>query len=168
MIVIIFQCCSSSQKDIEKIVKEWQGKEIIVPHEIEFKIFGRDTLCSDLLGKSYKILTYVDSIGCTSCQLGLPHWLELIQISERQQMNVAFLFVVHSSNYHLFTLETIANEFNYPIIYDYNNSFYKLNHFPPDPYRTFLLDGDNKVQLIGSPIESFQIWELYKKAISQP
>ena len=58
--------------------------------------------------------------------------------------------------------------FDEPIIYDYHNQFFKLNQFPPDPYRTFLLDKQNKVQLIGNPVETPQLWELYNKVITQP
>ena len=76
-----------------------------------------------------------------------------------------FIFVVHSSDFKRFDAEVSFYKFDYPIIYDYHNSFDKLNKFPPAPYRTFLLDKDNKVQLIGSPINNPQIWELYKKVM---
>ena len=52
-------------------------------------------------------------------------------------------------------------------IYDYNNDFEKLNHFPPAPYRTFLLDKENRVQVIGSPINNPEVWERYKNIILQ-
>jgi hypothetical protein len=166
-LVVIVNCCNSQQKGIEKTVREWQGKEIEVPEQVEYKILGRDTLCSNFWNKPYKILTYIDSVGCSSCQMGLPYWREIIESFERHQLDVAVLFVIHSSNYHLLNAELKASEFNYPVIYDYHNSFDKLNRFPPAPYRTFLLDKDNKVRLIGSPVESPQIWELYKKVITQ-
>jgi len=167
LIAILCQCCSLKHKHIEIIVWEWSGKEITVPNQIEYTFLGRDTICSDLWDKTYKIFIYFDSIGCSICKMGLSNWIELIEICEKQKMDVAFLFVVHSSNYHMFNIEIIENQFNYPIIFDYNNNFDKLNHFPPDPYRTFLLDKDNKVILIGSPINNNAMWELYKRVITQ-
>jgi hypothetical protein len=152
---------------VKKIVQEWQGKEILIPDDVMFKFFGRDTTCSYLWDKPYKIFTYVDSIGCLSCQLHLFDWKELIDLCRQQQIDVGFIFIVHSSDFNQFNKEVRSEIFNYPIIYDYNNKFEKLNHFSQRPYRTFLLDKDNKVQLIGSPINNHTMWELYKKVMTQ-
>jgi hypothetical protein len=168
LIASICFSCNSPQKEIGKLVKKWQGKEIILPQKIEFKILGRDTICTDLWDKPYKILTYIDSVGCLSCQMGLPFGEEIIGIFMREKYDVPILFVIHSNNYHLLSRELIATDFNYPVIYDDNNLFDKLNHFPPAPYRTFLLDKNNKIILIGSPIDNSPIWELYKDIISKP
>ena len=167
LIAAIFFSCNSQQKEIKKIVKEWQGKEIVVPGQIEYKVLGRDTICSDLWGNQYKILTYIDSVGCSSCQMGLHFWQEIIETFEREQLDVSILFVIHSKNYPLLSRELIAADFNYPVIYDHNNLFDKLNQFPPAPYRTFLLDKNNKVILIGSPVDNRQIWDIYKELILQ-
>jgi hypothetical protein len=82
-------------------------------------------------------------------------------------MDVAFIFAVYSSDFKRFTFDVKFHEFDCPIIYDCEDQFYKLNRFPPDPYRTFLLDGQNRVQLTGNPVENPQIWELYKEVITQ-
>lgn len=151
----------------KKIVQEWQNKEISIPDNAVFKSFGYDTACSHLWSKPYKIFTYIDSIGCTSCQLKLFEWKTLIDSCRLQQIDVGFIFAVHSSNYKQFTGEVRFNDFDHPIIYDDHNRFDKLNHFPPTPYRTFLLDKNNKVLLIGSPINNPEMWQLYKKIITQ-
>ena len=163
----LISCQMSQKKRIEKIIQEWQGKEIIIPATIKFKTLGQDTLCSDLWNKPYKIFTYVDSIGCASCQLGVLEWKGIIQLCHQQQMDVGFIFVVHASNFNRFEADIRIQGFDYPIIYDYHNEFDKLNHFPADPYRTFLLDKDNNIQLIGSPVNNPQMWELYIKIITQ-
>jgi hypothetical protein len=166
-VIYFLASCSSSGKDRE-IVRQWIGKEIILPSSMEYKIMGRDTLCTDLWDKAYKILTYVDSAGCTSCQLGIPQWQQIMNICESNDIDVSFLFVVHSNNYEDFGYELLLDNFNYPIIYDRQNRFYELNHFLPYPYRTFLLDKDNKVILIGSPINNPQMLQLYMNNIAHP
>ncbi len=166
---ILFSCQFSSKQKIKHIVKQWQGKEIKIPQEdMEYKILGRDTICPELWNKPYKVLAYIDSIGCSSCRLGLSSWKQLIDSCKQQQMDIGFLFVVHSTDYDYFGHEVRFNEFDHPIIYDRKNCFDKLNHFPPHPYQTFLLDKDNKVVLIGSPINNPSMWELYKSIIAQP
>ena len=164
---LLTSCQWKNQNEFQRIVYKWQGRKIRMPrNEMQFKIMGRDTLCVDLWNKPYKIFTYVDSIGCTSCQLGLPKWKELIDSCILQQMNVSFLFVVHSNDYEEFERALKIFEFSYPIIYDYKNDFEKLNHFPPAPFRTFLLGKDNKVEAIGTPVDNPALWELYKKIIN--
>jgi hypothetical protein len=166
--LLLMSCHSTKKdKDREALVHQWLGKELILPPDMEYKILGRDTLCPDLWEKSYKILAYVDSAGCTSCQLGIPQWQQIINICKSSNLDVSFLFVVHSTNYENFGYELLLDNFNYPIIYDRKNRFDELNHFPPFPYSTFLLDKDNKILLIGSPINNPPMLELYMKLITQ-
>jgi len=165
--LFMFSCHLPRKDNIKIIVQEWQGKEILIPSEIEYKTLGRSTANSALWNSTYKILTYIDSIGCSSCQLGLSEWKALIDSCNLQKLDVSFLFIVHSSDFSHFDREVRLYQFDYPIIYDYQNQFHKLNRFPSVPFRTFLLDKDNKVQLIGSPINNPNIWDLYKKVIAQ-
>lgn len=100
---------------------------------------GRDTVCPDLWNTPYKILTYADSMGCTGCQLGIPQWQQIINTCKINNTDVGFLFIIHSPNYADLGYELLY--FDYPIIYDKHNSFDKLNHFPPLPYRRIRITG---------------------------
>ena len=52
--------------------------------------------------------------------------------------------------------------------YDYNNDIERLNKFPAKKeYRTFLLDEENNVILIGAPTHNDKLWELYKRQIRE-
>ena len=165
--ITVCSCQSNNSKDIQRIVDKWMERKIIIPSgNIIYKTMGKDTVCTDLWEKTFKIFTYVDSVGCTSCRLGLPKWKNLIDSCKIQKWDISFLFVVHSNDYEEFEDAVRYFEFDYPVIYDYANAFEKHNRFPPEPYRTFLLDKDNKVQLIGSPIENPNLWELYKRVIT--
>jgi len=162
---IFFSC--QPNKGVEQIVKEWQGKEILIPDgNLTYCVLGHDTCCTDLWDKPYKILTYIDSIGCSACQLGLHQWMVLIDSCKQLQLDVTFVFVIHSDDFMQLTRDVQFFGFDYPLIYDYQNSFDKINHFPLS-YRTFLLDKANKVKILGSPINNPRIWELYKKVILQ-
>ena len=167
-ISFIISSCHSQHDKNKKVIREWQGREIITPQKIEYKVFGKDALCPKLLDKPFKILTYVDSIGCSSCKMGLQQWKQLIDSCKIQHIDVSFLFIVHSSNFRYFTQELLIEDFDYPVIYDYENLFDKLNAFPKDPlFHTFLLNKENKVLLIGSPINNPNMWQLYKKTMVQ-
>jgi len=168
LFLCVFLSSCQSQDELKKTIIEWHGKVIIIPYEmINYKVLGKDVVGSHLWESSFKIFTYIDSVGCTSCQLGLNNWKQMIDSCKIYRLDIAFLFVVHSTDYDLFTYELLLSRFDYPVIYDYQNNFDKLNHFPKEPYRTFLLDKNNTVLLIGSPIKNKKIWELYKEVITQ-
>ena len=59
-------------------MQEWKGREILYPNDMHFFMQGRDTLNADSICM-YKIITYIDSIGCMSCKLQLREWLTFIE-----------------------------------------------------------------------------------------
>ena len=54
-----------------RLVQEWSGKEIKFPSRSVFTIQGKDTVDFDFEDADYKVVTYIDSVGCTSCKLNL-------------------------------------------------------------------------------------------------
>ena len=75
LFTILAISCQTKKDKVEKVIKEWQGKEILIPDgNFVYSVLGRDTFCADLWEKPYKILTYIDSIGCSACQMGLLDW----------------------------------------------------------------------------------------------
>ena len=161
MIFLLLASCQPKNQ----IIQEWQYKEINIPDETHYKVLGRDTVCAYFSDKPYKILTYIDSVDCIGCQFDIYNWKRFIDSCDDSIVN--FIFVVCSPDYEF--LEYALNEFhfNIPVIYDYIDVFNKINHFPPAPYRTFLLDKDNRVVLVGSPLHSPQLWDLYKRTIQK-
>jgi hypothetical protein len=58
------------------------------------------------------------------------------------------------------------DRFRHPVFLDRENRLDALNRFPPKPeHRCFLLDGENRVVLIGNPALNPKVWELYRRQI---
>lgn len=112
-------------------------------------------------------MTYVDSIGCTSCKLQLPAWDMLIKEMDSLyvgKMNFIFVFSPHRVKDIRHAI--LTSNFNYPVCVDDQDSIIKLNKFPSDSrLHTFLLDKNNKVIAIGNPVYNPKIKELYLKII---
>jgi len=54
-----------------------------------------------------------------------------------------------------------------PYFQDEDEKFKKVNSFPGDmSSQVFLLDKDNRVVLVGSPIGNTKLWQLYRKQIT--
>lgn len=69
---MLASCQESKEKAVLRLVNEWNGKEIKFPAHSVFTIQGKDTVNFDFGNADYKVITYIDSVGCTSCKLQLP------------------------------------------------------------------------------------------------
>jgi hypothetical protein len=169
-LLVLFSCQGDKKKrSIARLVVEWQGKEIIFPEGMVFTRYLTDTTDYRIPESEYKVLIYVDSIGCASCKLQLSKWKEFIAYTDSaSQSNIPFLFFFHPKDYgeirHLLKLEG----FDLPVCIDLEDKLNRLNRFPADmTFQTFLLDKENKVTVIGNPIHNLAVKELYLKRISE-
>ena len=156
-------CKESPKEHYAKLLQEWMGKEVQFPEKPIFTIQGKDTV--DLpLNADYKILTYVDSMGCISCKLQLDRWKMYMEEEELADVRFLFFFSPEKRRDILGTLK--GNAFTYPVCIDEQNELNKLNQFPTElGGQTFLLDKDNKILAMGNPIHNPKVKDLYLKII---
>lgn len=163
----VFACTNSDKSKYKKMVQGWTNRNILFPNNFIFSINGEDTVEFQFQNAQYKVLVYIDSVGCTSCKLKLPQWEKFMNKTKLLGKNIPFLFFIHSPNYHLVRRVIKEEKFNHPICYDEKDSLNILNQFLQDVnFQTFLLDKNNKVIAIGNPIFNPQIEELYLKIIT--
>lgn len=166
--LVVFCSCQNTRKDeITMLIKEWEGKEIVFPSNLEFTIQGRSKVKPLDENTDYKIVTYVDSMGCTSCKLRLLLWKKLIfEVDSLSNFSVSFYFFFHPKKRSELYSILRRDDFIYPVCIDEKDTFNKLNHIPGnDQFQTFLLDRNNKVVAIGNPTNNLKVKELYVKII---
>ena len=147
-VLALFSSCKESEKDkIARLVEEWEGKEILFPARSVFTIQGKDTVNFSFVDADYKVVTYIDSVGCTSCKLQLPRWKQFMQeVDSTLNRPVPFAFYFHPKDMKELRYITCRDVFTYPVCFDEMDDFNRLNHFPGEmTFQTFLLDKDNKV-----------------------
>ncbi len=167
--IIALSSCKDSPKDeIARLVKEWNGKEIRFPEHPVFTIQGKDTVDFSFRDAEYKVISYVDSIGCISCKLQLANWAAFIQeVDSLTSGTVPFVFCLHTADVKEMKRIVRKDNFKYPVFLDEMGTFYALNHFPKDmTSQTFLLDKDNKVVAMGNPILNPYVKELYLEKLT--
>lgn len=69
----VLSCIDVRQNKLENLLEQWMDYEVKFPVTSIFTIQGRDTVDFYMSG-DYKIVTYIDTIGCTSCKLRLSDW----------------------------------------------------------------------------------------------
>ena len=160
---MLASCQESREEAMLRLVNEWNGKEIKFPTRSVFTIQGKDTVDFEFRHADYKVVTYIDSVGCTSCKLQLHRWKVLMEeVDLLTGGSVPFLFYFHPKDLKELRYLTRRESFTYPVCFDEEDELNQLNRFPTNmTFQTFLLDKFNKVVAIGNPVLSPQIKDLY-------
>lgn len=161
-------CQESDKERLTRLVQEWDGKEIAFPAQAVFTVQGRDTVDFRWQAAPYRIVTYVDSLGCASCKLQLPKWKQLIEETDSLfgKEKLSYVFFFHPKDARELTYLTRRDAFTYPVCFDREDAFNRVNRFPSEmALQTFLLDKDNRVVAIGNPVHNPQVKELYLNII---
>ena len=166
---MLASCQESREEAMLRLVNEWNGKEIKFPSRSVFTIQGKDTVDFEFKDADYKVVTYIDSVGCTSCKLQLHRWKQLVaEVDSLTDDSVPFLFYFHPKNIKELRYLTRRDGFTYPVCFDEQDEINRLNQFPSVmDFQTFLLDKDNKVVAMGNPILNPNIKDLYLEVISR-
>ena len=168
LLSLLTACKENNKEKFALLVQEWQGKEIVFPQDMAFSRFVTETVDYRIPDAKYKVLVYVDSVGCTSCKLQLSKWQELIaHVDSATNGNIPFIFVFQSKDDRELRYILKCDNFDRPVCIDRNNRFNSSNRFPQDiTFQTFLLDKDNKVKVIGNPVHNLAVRDLYLKQIT--
>ena len=160
ILVIIFSCQNKQVDEIQNTLNHWIGKEILIPKKMVEN-------CKLYNNADYKIVFYVDSVGCFSCKLDFKEWQDFVEnfdLIKNKEIN--FMFVLQTAKTEKLEYLIKWDRFKQLIYFDEYNSFYKLNKLPEKAmFHTFLLDNENKIIAMGDPISNPKIKELYLKII---
>lgn len=139
-----------------------------MPTTFQGRILDRDTTLIISADKPC-LVVYYNFQGCSSCKLKeLLEWkLLLIDLDSLKKENFKVNFIMNVGNQmNKTTVDLLSYDFKHLVYFDKKGDFERLNKLPRDPiFHTFLLDEDNEVVLVGSPIYNDKMWQLYKKTI---
>ena len=168
MLILLPSCKQTQSEKLKKLLREWTGKEIVFPNNPSFTIYGEQEADFKIPTDGYKVVHYLDSIGCISCKLNLEKWKEYIAyMDSATNGTVPCVFFFHAKEKREVKISLKEDNFDYPVCMDTANEFYQLNRFPMYPIlQTFLLDKDNRIVAMGDPVTNPKIKELYLNLIN--
>lgn len=166
--LFLFSCSDDKKHNIEALVKEWNNKEIRFPENSVFTRYVTDTVPYRISKTDYKVVVFVDSVGCISCKLQLPRWKEFMhEVDSLSDGNIPFIFFFQTKDERELRYILKRDNFSYPVCIDTEDIFNKLNRFPREMmFQTFLVDPENHVKVIGNPIHNLSVKDLYLKEIA--
>ena len=165
---IILSSCHNIRKDDRNAVLNLTGKEIILPDSLGVMI--QDVPVEyDFSFADYKVVTYIDSKGCTTCSMKLTLWNDLInEFKTIEGIDVNFLMILNKDADVDLISALKLNFFRHPVMFDPQGRFKEKNSLPSSPaYHTMLLDSDNKVVAVGNPVLSPKIKDLYRQILTE-
>ena len=118
----------------------------------------------DPINGEIKIVTYIYDLTCSSCGLRiLQVWQELLKDTGRE---VSFVIIAHSDAKDEIRMALDDLKIEYPVYCDPDDGYIKDNNLSVKAiYRSFLLDKNNRVVVVGEPLNRPELWKLYKQAI---
>jgi len=170
VLFLLLACQNKKSKEIETILVEMQGKKIYFPSTLRSVLMGKDTLCPSIFEKENRIVVYFDSVGCTECQMRLRDWSRIIEYSRDSLTNLSLIFVISPKKGESRKTISMLDKYDikHPFFIDSLNQFGKLNKLPKEhKFHTFLIDSKNRIVLVGSPIDSKNLWQLYKDYVTK-
>lgn len=173
LLLILFSILSCSEKGskktIEKLVCQWNGKEVYFPSDSIFLMHKSNKIAYRMPLTKYKIVHYIDSMDCVNYALQLQQWTKFIDnLNTFSGEEIAYLFVFHCKNERELKISLRQEDFHYPVFFDKVGTFNKLNNLPANKlFHTFLLNKENKVMTLGNPIYNPKIKELYFNVIAE-
>ena len=168
LLFFAMSCQKNDRAKVESLVKEWNNKEIRFPENPVFTRYVTDTVPYRISKTDYKVVVFVDSVGCISCKLQLPRWKEFMhEVDSLSDGNVPFVFFFQTKDVRELRYILRRDNFSHPVCIDTEDRFYKLNRFPGEMmFQTFLVNSENRVKVIGNPIHNLSVKDLYLKGIA--
>lgn len=163
MITLLASCNNDNR--IANEIKELSHRKILFCKGYKELPCNSNFSLEELLNKDVKIITYMDNISCTSCG---SKTLKLWQ-KEIKQLNkdVAYIIILHS-DYDDKIFEMTENlSLDFPLMYYDTDIFESENKLKGKLAcnKTFLLNKDNEIVLVGEPFGREKITKLYQKYI---
>lgn len=149
---------------LEREIRMHIGKEIVID---SLNLFSFDTIAyKSMFSKPLKLIVYTDSASCSVCQMRLPEWRIKIRELNKYQNSIEVIFIVNTSQCEIIRENARMVGLKNTILYDTTNLFKKNNELSENlKLHTFLLNEENHIILIGSPINNDKMWDMYKETI---
>ncbi|WP_037315965.1 hypothetical protein [Salegentibacter sp. Hel_I_6] len=158
--------CNSKERPATEMVNNWKAKRLELP--LDSIIFNAQGVLTKPHEKDLKILSLING-GCGSCIEDLAKWKTFMGNIDTSK--VGFIFLVYSedgtvSKQEFKNKDSLYINLKYPYYDDLSYTLFLKNNFPSKKlFQTFLINQENEVQVIGNPLMSSEISNLYKTAI---
>lgn len=172
-LLILFSCKEDRKiKALSDSIESNLNRKITIPDSLkEFKPF-ENYKNEDAFESNLKIVTSINA-SCATCVSKVNDWQLFSEELISKDISIPIIPIFDSSDDFQLLFYSCENldipTFNFPFYLDYNDEFSRENLFinENESFRTVLINEENKVILIGSPVDSPKLKELYQSKIKE-
>ncbi|MCM1616509.1 hypothetical protein [Phocaeicola massiliensis] len=153
---LLYISCNSKKSDISEQIKSLRNETINLDGSVI------DTL------QTSKILILVPDTGdCTPCTMQVYDWYIYKLDLKRHNINCDIIYILNDSIKLNPNVNSIMHRYSLHQTKNLSLFYSKNKKLKNIPFTTFLIDKDNKIKLIGSPIDNERLWALYKQLLTE-
>lgn len=157
---LIYIGCKSPEEKIDEIITQMKSKPVSIPYS-QMSCWINDTIQKSRPWEKtaqLKLVVFTDSSSCSECTLKRMYlWSDFVKLEQKYKNQFYIMFIFQTkkgTNVPKMATSFHLTELNHPIYVDSKDVFRKLNpHLPEgEMYSIYLLDENNNIQLVGSPL----------------
>lgn len=162
----------AKEASLKSVVENCIGKKLILPDSLSaykpFTNYIADGV--EMANAAIKIYSHINA-SCPTCIRDIVLWNSIIPYFSKYKVPV-ILVCESKDNFELVKYFHESGEiksFSYPLFFDLKNEYIKSNKFMKESqqFETVLTDKENNILLLGNPIRSKEMKELYIKEIQK-
>jgi hypothetical protein len=169
-LIIIFFCIAlitSCSNNREKYIRNIIGSELIINIDSMVKADNNEQYLGEM-NKKLRIVVYSDSSNCNACDIRFPLWKIKYKELNLLSNDIGLIFIINTNNISDMELNANIVRVSSLRLYDTQSVFKKNNQINNHrEFHVFLIDQDNKVVLVGNPLDNHSLYTLYKRAIEE-
>lgn len=150
--------CIHSNEIIQKRLEELMEKPVHIPYK-HMSCWIDDSMQDNRPREQaeLKLIVYTDTLNCSECTLKKMYlWDDFVKLEKQYDGRFEIVFIMETKRNTTQTLVSALHltELHHPVYIDSTNIFTTTNpHIPSEEmYHIFLLDENNHVVLVGSPL----------------
>lgn len=169
-ILLLIGCKQSNKMDRE--IESLLSHKIEIPEYSEEFFYPDKNLYNGFKEAELKYVVYADSLSCSPCFVKhLNQWMKYIYDFKKYGNRIKFYFILSPKigERDFLAEEISSSSFDYPVFLDTHGKFGKNNTHIPENQKLhcFLLDENNNVIQIGSPLISPKMESLFYEIVKE-
>lgn len=165
-IILSIALAGCQNKTVEQNILKLCRNPIYLPLDTFIYVSKCQDKETDSIRSPYTMIVYIDSASCTRCSFKFLHeWNDLLYLEKEKRVD--FLFIISTRDTLSFKTDIRRSALKHGVYIDTSNVFLQENPQIPisNLYHTFMIDSVNMVNLVGNPIRSEKIRNLFHKII---
>ena len=157
LIALCFFSCNSHEQEIKQKVKTLTNNNIKMPKD------------SILQKEQNKILVLIKDTGdCSACNMHVNNWyIYSLDMEDRDLQPTSITFVLPKDIRLSANVDSMISLYGLHKTHRYEELIKLSPILEKVKYSTFLLSPKNQIILVGDPIETPKMWNLYRKALKK-